>query len=99
MVRVLLHYGSILDRPDEQGSTAMHRAARAGRLNVVKFLIRSGAKVDPEDKEGRLGKERERFGKTDLICEFVLGHLPGSPATQAIPTCWLCWFRPARTTM
>ncbi len=60
MVRVLLHYGSILDRPDEQGSTAMHRAARAGRLNVVKFLIRSGAKVDPEDKEGRW----EKFGKS-----------------------------------
>lgn len=52
-VRVLLQAGADPNFAGRDGSTALHQAARAGKLEVVRALIEGGAKLDAQDREGR----------------------------------------------
>ena len=49
--RVLLDHGADVDALDGQGRTALHRAATAGELAMVRLLLAAGASVAP-DAEG-----------------------------------------------
>ncbi|CUS07217.1 unnamed protein product [Tuber aestivum] len=48
---------NVIDFCDGAGETALHRAAKAGNLGVVKALVEAGAAVDGEDGEGRKVKD------------------------------------------
>ena len=51
--RLVLKYGADLKLADTHGYTALHYAATAGNLAVVKFLANFGARVDVEKEEGQ----------------------------------------------
>ena len=59
----------MVNEPDDDGFTPLWRAARNGRLDVIKFWIASGRKMD-------LGKPGD-VGKTDAIGIAVLGAKSG----------------------
>ena len=46
MLKVLIGQGADLTTPDKEGWTALHCAASAGFLDVVKLLVESGASPD-----------------------------------------------------
>ena len=45
-LKVLIGQGADLTTPDKEGWTAIHCAASAGYLDVVKLLVESGASAD-----------------------------------------------------
>lgn len=51
----------------QRGETALHMAARAGQADVVRYLLKNGAKVDTKSKVGTLSSALSHFTKTDLI--------------------------------
>lgn len=42
---------------DQSGETALHKAAKAGRMPAVEALVEAGADVSIRDKEGRLAHD------------------------------------------
>jgi len=46
------HHGAILEERAEYGRTALHEAADAGQLPIVKLLLANGAALDPTDDDG-----------------------------------------------
>lgn len=54
MVSLLLGQGADINACDKNGWTALHFAAKAGYLNVVKLLTESGASPKFETKEGKV---------------------------------------------
>jgi hypothetical protein len=52
-IRALLAGGADPNVAGRDGSTALHQAARAGKLDVVRALAEGGAKLDLSDNEGR----------------------------------------------
>ena len=51
-VRRLLRLGADVDNRDDQGNTALHRAAKAGFTVTMGILLKHGATVDIEDAKG-----------------------------------------------
>lgn len=62
---------------DEGGSTAMHEAARNGRIDVARHLIKCGAKIDVKDVDGvtplRLAF---RYGQGDFAILLMENKVP-----------------------
>jgi ankyrin repeat protein len=52
VVRLLIQNGVDIDHRDDEGKTALHEAARWGRLTAVQALIACGADVNVRDKNG-----------------------------------------------
>ena len=67
--RLVLKYGANLKLADTNGYTALHYAAAAGNLAVVKFLANFGARVDVE-KEEEQGYRREGHRITPLYMAY-----------------------------
>lgn len=58
----------------EDGSTALHVAARAGRLSIARFLVEHGASLDAGDLDGRTALSlAAQSGWADLV-DFLLGR-------------------------
>ena len=53
MVQVLLGQGAEPQRTDSQGWQAIHFAAHAGYLDIVKLLVESGNPPTAESKDGK----------------------------------------------
>ncbi|XP_017785364.1 PREDICTED: ankyrin repeat domain-containing protein 39 [Nicrophorus vespilloides] len=67
--------GECVDRPDKAGYTALHYAARAGHLEVCKFLLKHGAFVDATTRAG-LATALHRAastGKLDVV-RLLIAH-------------------------
>lgn len=60
---------------DENGWQPIHLAARAGRVEVVDFLLNVGADVDAVTNEGRgwspLHIAQERLGESHAVCGLL----------------------------
>lgn len=67
--RLVLQYGADLKLADTNGYTALHYAAAAGNLAVVKFLANFGARVDVE-KEEEQGYRRDGHRITPLYMAY-----------------------------
>lgn len=67
--RLVLKYGADLKLADSNGYTALHYAAAAGNLAVVKFLANFGARVDVEKAEGQ-GYRRDGQRITPLYMAY-----------------------------
>jgi ankyrin repeat protein len=63
LVGELLRRGANPNLPDKDGVTALHEAARLGRLEICRKLINAGARVDVTNKH----KERP----SDLTRRFI----------------------------
>lgn len=61
----------LLNSPDSEGKTALHRAAARGNLDAARFLVASGADVNVKSKSGLTAlKLATGFGRTE-VAEFL----------------------------
>jgi len=58
VAKLLLEYGADPDAGDNIGQTALHYAAKSGRLVLVELLLASGASADVVDADGIAPRER-----------------------------------------
>ena len=49
---MLVNSGALIDETDANGITALNYAAMSGHLEIVKFLVESGADTSRKDKLG-----------------------------------------------
>src|SRR5262249_37926741 len=82
-VELLLDRGADANAADKRGFTALHRAAELGQLNLVRLLLRRGARPHPE-AEGQTPLSLAEGGKEVLLAELLR-------AGKA------CWISPALT--
>ena len=52
MVKLLFKDGANINQPNEAGRTPLLNAADCGYVNILRFLLENGAKVNPLDKHG-----------------------------------------------
>ena len=52
-VEMLLELGACINKRDQYGWTPLHYAASEGYLHICRFLLREGANVRVENKEGK----------------------------------------------
>lgn len=52
-VKKLLNQGTSVDKRDNAGYTALHYAARAGYVDVCKFLLSNGADINAATRSGQ----------------------------------------------
>jgi len=73
IVRTLIKEGANLHArsKDDGGGQAIHKAAAYGRLEILKILIRSGAKADSRDAEGNTPLSFAISYKYRLIAAFL----------------------------
>ncbi|PWA16036.1 hypothetical protein CCH79_00018740 [Gambusia affinis] len=59
----------------QRGETALHMAARAGQVEVVRCLLRNGAMVDAQAREDQTPLHiASRLGKTEIV-QLLLQHM------------------------
>jgi PH domain/Ankyrin repeat len=92
-VLVLLRAGatSQIDAQNEEGATALSRAARWGHDDVVELLLRHRAKTDIADKSGKRPIDWARLKNHDFCAALLLGQprasvvtLPSSSSAPAV---------------
>lgn len=77
VIEFLLNQGADLDKPDDEGNTALHLAINQGNRVIAKYLVQRGADIDKTDSAGRtplqlaielkqtdIEKMLQRFGAT-----------------------------------
>jgi hypothetical protein len=68
-----------LDAPDDEGTTALMKAAARGDYYLVRFLLENGADPARVDKEGRdAAGHAARLGHDDLAT-FLHDSIPNAP--------------------
>ncbi|MBL7765464.1 MAG: ankyrin repeat domain-containing protein [Chitinophagaceae bacterium] len=71
---------SLVNLKDDRGLTPLHHAA-AGNIDVVRFLVKKGAKINAQSKNGSTPLYvAARFGKTD-IAKYLLENKANINAT------------------
>jgi len=65
-VATLLDLGVPVDTPDDDGKTALHQAARCGRLGIARILLKRGADANAVD---------ERLDENPLHIALTGGHV------------------------
>ena len=96
MVNLLLSTKGIeIDAKDSLGNTALHLAAKEDSPNIVTTLIKSGAKVNEENKKGetaldlvprRDGRENSRvYRAIKSAMDFVKSCLVNATDTSLVP--------------
>lgn len=53
MAQLLIEFGADPNARDKSGATSLHHQAKAGRSDVVEFLLGSGVELDAKDDRGR----------------------------------------------
>uniref|UniRef100_A0A8B9CKA1 Ankyrin 2 n=1 Tax=Anser brachyrhynchus TaxID=132585 RepID=A0A8B9CKA1_9AVES len=72
---LLLQNGASPDVTNIRGETALHMAARAGQVEVVRCLLRNGALVDARAREEQTPLHiASRLGKTEIV-QLLLQHM------------------------
>lgn len=73
--------GANLDDQDNNGSTALHRAAYNGNTRLVKKLVAKGARIDIRDAEGCRPLEIAMQRQYDNLFQYlvVVSHSRKSP--------------------
>jgi ankyrin repeat protein len=76
-VRYLVERGVDLNAADEEGNTALHRAALNGLDAVVQLLVEKGARLDPKNKLGQtpLMLTRARRGPQGVVDRSTTAEL------------------------
>lgn len=65
MAKLLLEHEALLDSRDKSGATSLHHQARAGRADMIDFLLLTGAELEVQDERGR----------TALFCPGAKGEV------------------------
>jgi len=66
--------GSLIDRPDDRGKTALFHAARNNRLAAVKLLVERGADVNRSDAVGIAALHRTSQQCSDDLIQYLIDH-------------------------
>jgi ankyrin repeat protein len=67
-IEILLEYGAAVDALGPKGQTALHLAASAGYLKVMKLLLDHGANPELRDRDGKTALSLARAaGKADAV--------------------------------
>jgi len=72
---VFLDAGLTVDTRADEGSTVLHCAARAGQIDVVKYLLDVGARVDTRNGSNRLPIHEAILSNSIEMFELLLGSL------------------------
>ena len=65
MIEVMLAYGADINSKDVYGNSMLHRAVRAGNVEIVNQLIESGADPLARDTNGLTPAMRARLSRLD----------------------------------
>lgn len=92
LTKVLLRFGTPVDRIDEQGRTALHRAAACGHDKIVEQLLDNGSNRDIKDNEGSTALVHAvREGKLQVAQLLCLVTKPSvKPQVRSIHISSLC---------
>jgi hypothetical protein len=74
VVRLLLDHGADPNGQTWTGSTALHEAARVGRIEIVRLLIEHGASVEAKVDDGRTPLDVASGEQRDEIIKLLLEH-------------------------
>lgn len=70
-IKTLIKYGAEVNAANPKGITALHAAAKAGFVSVVKVLLDAGANTNAKDNSGRkpidLSLKFKKFGVAELL--------------------------------
>jgi ankyrin repeat protein len=97
LVKLLMIYGmKKSDEKNKQGDTPFHSAARAGKLDCVKFLVACGVPIDQKNNEGytalHLASEEQCFTVMDWLADHgadvTLETNEGKTATSLVAKAW-----------
>lgn len=66
--------GSLVDREDDRGRTALFHAARNNRLAAVKLLVERGADVNRSDAVGIAALHRTSQECSDELIQYLIDH-------------------------
>lgn len=74
-VAILSKDKSLLGAVDERGRTALHMAAKEGRLAIVKHLLSKDANMDPmaKDQDGRTALDLAELNNQKAVVKFLKG--------------------------
>eukprot|EP01125_Pyxidicula_operculata_P005534 TRINITY_DN1956_c0_g1_i3.p1 TRINITY_DN1956_c0_g1~~TRINITY_DN1956_c0_g1_i3.p1 ORF type:complete len:879 (-),score=249.77 TRINITY_DN1956_c0_g1_i3:300-2936(-) len=69
---------------NDKGKTALHLASRAGHIEVVRILVKAGAKLDPKDDQQWTPLHAAAVGgHLDIVCHLLKnGHDPNARNTD-----------------
>lgn len=78
IVELLLERGANVNEPGEEGETAAMWAAGAGKLDILTRLIKAGADIRRQDREGGDALSYALNARQTSTFEFLLPHFPKS---------------------
>ncbi len=73
----LLEKGANAEAKDDRGETALHRAAKNGQSNVVRFLIGTGANLEAETNGGETVLQQAAGNGHEILVRQLFGHNSG----------------------
>jgi len=72
--RELEDRGGLVDKEDEDGSTALHYAANRGKLKMMEYLVSKGAAVNAKNKIGYTPLHDAAVGGHVEAVSYLLSH-------------------------
>lgn len=69
IISFLMESGADLTLVDDEGATALHKAAQEGQIATVKLLLGLGAKRDTQDSKGRTPKDVAKSEEVKQLLE------------------------------
>jgi ankyrin repeat protein len=82
MVSLLISHGARINATDQNGDTALHHAAQAGRLPSVRVLLNAGANLKLINRRGYTPEECARRFMQRPVVKFLREFRPGRPTTK-----------------
>jgi ankyrin repeat protein len=74
IVSILDRDGTLIDRPDDRGKTALFHAAHNNRFAAVKLLVERGADVNRSDAVGMAALHRTSGQCSDELIQYLIDH-------------------------
>jgi hypothetical protein len=82
-MEAMIQAGINLDLSGEDGNTALHLAASAGHVAVVKLLLAQGAIANTRDAEGKTAMRRAVENGHHSVLRTIVSHSPNSETLDA----------------